>query len=204
MLKQTVHAVAAASLLTVAVAAQNRPSPTPPRPAEQAAPTPRPAQPATPRDQSPREQTPAPARAPEPAGQPVNVKMEITITDQAGPGEPSKKTITMMLADRTNGGIRSSGTQAVTSSGMAPVSINVDASPTILKDGAIRLQLGLEYQPRPSADPSQAAVPPSRMSTLNERITVIVQDGKPLTISQAADPGSDRKITIELRATVLK
>jgi hypothetical protein len=205
MLKQTVMIVTAACVLTVALAAQDRPSPA--RPAI-AAPQPTPPSARTPQPTAPREQapapTPAPARAPEPLGQPVNIKLEITITDQAGPGDPSKKTITMMLADRTNGGIRSSGTQAVTSSGMAPVSINVDAAPTILKDGAVRLQLGLEYQPRPSADPSQAAVPPSRMSTLNERITVIAQDGKPLTISQAADPGSDRKIMIELRATVLK
>jgi hypothetical protein len=202
MLKQTIVTVAAASLLTVALVAQERPAPTAPRlasGAQQPAPTPKATQPA-----APREQPPAPARPPEPPGQPVNVKMEITITDQAGPGEPSKKTITMMLADRSNGGIRSSGTQTLTTTGMAPVSINVDAAPTILKDGAIRLQLGLEYQPRPSTDPNQASVPPSRMSTLNERITVIVQDGKPLTISQAADPGSDRKITIELRATIVK
>ena len=201
MLKQTAIAVAAASLLTVVLVAQERPSPA--RPAI-AAPQPTPQAPRTPQPATPREEAPAPARAPEPIGQPVNIRLEITITDQAGPGEPSKKSITMMLADRSNGGIRSSGTQAVTSSGMAPVSINVDVFPTILKEGAIRLQLGLEYQPRPSTDPSQTAVPPSRMSTLNERITVIVQDGKPLTISQAADPGSDRKITVELRATVLK
>jgi hypothetical protein len=42
------------------------------------------------------------------------------------------------------------------------------------------------------------------MSSLNERISVIVQDGKPMVISQAADPGSDRKITVELRATIAK
>jgi hypothetical protein len=196
MLKQTVIAVAAASFLTVALVAQERAAPSAPRPAAA------PQQPA-PKPAPPREQAPAPARPPDP-GQPVNIKLELTITDQAGPGEPAKKTITMLVADRSNGGIRSSGTQAVTSSGLAPVSINVDAVPTILKEGSIRLQLGLEYQPRPAADPSQASVPPSRMSTLNERISVIVQDGKPMVISQAADPGSDRKITVELRATIVK
>ena len=143
MLKQTVTTVAAASLLTVALVAQQKPAPSPARPAttpQQPTATERPPQ-------------PAPARAPE--GQPVNIRLEITITDQAGPGEPAKKTITMVVADRSNGGIRSSGTQAVTSSGLAPVSINVDASPTILKEGSIRLQLGLEYQPRPTQDPAQ-------------------------------------------------
>ena len=192
MLKQTVTNVAAATLLTVALVAQQKPAPSPARPATA------PQQPTA----AERPPQPAPARAPE--GQPVNIRLEITITDQAGPGEPAKKTITMVVADRSNGGIRSSGTQAVTSSGLAPVSINVDAYPTILKEGSIRLQLGLEYQPRPTQDPAQSAVPPSRMSTLNERISVIVQDGKPMVISQAADPGSDRKITVELRATIAK
>jgi hypothetical protein len=42
------------------------------------------------------------------------------------------------------------------------------------------------------------------MSQINERMAVIVQDGKPLVISQAADAGSDRKVTVELKATVLK
>jgi hypothetical protein len=196
MLKQTVIALAATGFLTVALVAQDRAAATANRPAaaQQKPAAERPQQPTPPREQ--------PARA-EP-GQPVNVKLEITITDQTGPGEPAKKTISMLLADRANGGIRSSGTQAVTSSGLAPVSINVDAVPTILKEGSIRLQLGLEYQPRPAADPSQASVPPSRMSTLNERISVIVQDGKPMVISQAADPGSDRKITVELRASIVK
>ena len=144
MLKQTVTTVAAATLLTVALVAQQKPAPSPARPATA------PPQPTA----TERPPQPAPARAPE--GQPVNIRLEITITDQAGPGEPAKKTITMVVADRSNGGIRSSGTQAVTSSGLAPVSINVDAYPTILKEGSIRLQLGLEYQPRPTQDPAQS------------------------------------------------
>jgi hypothetical protein len=204
MLKQTVMIVAAASLLTVAVVAQNRPTPTPPGPAEQTAPAPRPAQPATPREQPPREPQPAPARQPEPAGQPVNVKLEVTITDQAGPGEPTRKIVTMIVADRAGGSVRSNGIQNVAGMGTQPVSINVDATPNILRDGAIRLQFGLEYQPRPALDPQQTTAPTGRMSQINERLAVILQEGKPLIISQAADPGSDRKITVELRATVLK
>jgi hypothetical protein len=33
---------------------------------------------------------------------------------------------------------------------------------------------------------------------------VILQEGKPLLISQGADPSGDRKITVELRATLVK
>jgi hypothetical protein len=35
-------------------------------------------------------------------------------------------------------------------------------------------------------------------------LTVIVQNGKPLLVSQAADPSADRKMTVEVKATVLK
>jgi hypothetical protein len=88
--------------------------------------------------------------------------------------------------------------------GESPVTINVDARPNLLRDGAIRLQLGLEYLPRPSASPPDAAVQPLGASGLNQRMNLILQDGKPLLISQAADPGSDRKISVEVSATVLR
>jgi hypothetical protein len=203
MLKQTVIAIAAASLLTVALVAQERPSPTRPAAAapQPTPPSPRPAQPVTPREQAP---APAPARAPEPVGQPVNVKLEVTITDQAGPGEPTRKIVTMIVADRAAGSVRSNGIQNVAGMGTQPVSINVDATPTILRDGALRLQFGLEYQPRPALDPQQTTAPTGRMAQINERLAVILQEGKSLMISQAADPGSDRKITVELLATILK
>jgi hypothetical protein len=33
---------------------------------------------------------------------------------------------------------------------------------------------------------------------------VILQNGKPLVVSQAADPTTDRKMTVEVKATILK
>ena len=41
-------------------------------------------------------------------------------------------------------------------------------------------------------------------SSLNQRVVIILEPGKPLLLSQAADPMSDRKITVEIRATILK
>jgi len=198
MLKQTVIAAAVASLLTVAVVAQDRPAPSanrPPTPT-QTPPAERPSQPMPAREQ--------PARPTEPLGQPVNIKLEITITDQATPGEPTRKIVTMFVADRAVGSVRSNGFQNTAGMGTQPVSINVDATPTILKDGSIRLGFGLEYQPRPNLEPQQTTAPLGRMAQINERLTVILQENKPLVISQAADPGSDRKITVELIATIGK
>lgn len=130
-----------------------------------------------------------------PPGQPVNIKLDLTITDQTGPGDPLKKVVTMVVADRGMGSIRSLG--SVRTQGR--VQINVDARPHILQSGAIRLSLGLEYNPRTLGNDA-----PTEWSSLNEQITVVLAAGKPLIVSQAADPASDRKISVEVLATVMK
>ena len=60
----------------------------------------------TPKPSEPAVQRPTP---PDPAGQPTNIKLDFTITDQTGPGEPTRKVVTMVVSDRGNGSIRSSG-----------------------------------------------------------------------------------------------
>jgi len=162
--------------------------------------------------QSPQPVAPAaqPAKPPEPAGQPLNIALELTITDQGGSGAPTKKAISLIVADRQNGSIRSRGR-------VGPgrdVTINVDARPAINKDNIIRLDLGLEYQPivdertatAAAATPSNAAMFPAEpsYSNLNQRISVLLESGKPLVISQAADPGSTRQISVEVKATIAK
>jgi hypothetical protein len=101
----------------------------------------------------------------------------------------------MLVADREIGSIRSSG--SVRNS--RRVQINVDVRPQILQSGAIRVMLGLEYNPGTLGNDA-----PTEWSSLNEQIGVVLQPGKPLMVSQAADPASDRKITVELTATLLK
>jgi hypothetical protein len=140
----------------------------------------------------------------------VNIRLQITITDQGGTEAPSKKVVTMILADRASGSIRSEGTQLAEgplpgARGQAPVSINLDAQPTILKDGGIRLNLGLEYWPlRQSAGGADAEPSGPTRGRLSERLGLIVSDGKPVVISEAADAATNRKVTVELVATILK
>jgi len=136
-------------------------------------------------------------------GQPVNIKLDLTITDQAGAGEPSKKVITLIVADQQNGYIRSKGNVWITERRGFNVTINVDARPVILREGLVRVDLALEYQPTPPAAGSATAVT-ADATNLNQRIGVILHEGKPLVISQAVDPASDRKISVELKATILK
>jgi hypothetical protein len=147
---------------------------------------------------------PQPPRPPEPPAQPVTVRLDITITDQAGPGEPVRKVVTMLVADGQSASVRTNGRQRVAGVGDFPVSINVDARPNILRDGAIRVQLGLEYLPQPNPRQPNAEVQQLETSTSTQRMTLILQNGKPLVVSQAADPGSDRKISVEVSATILR
>jgi hypothetical protein len=136
---------------------------------------------AKPRQGAPAEQIPPP-RAPEPPGQPVNIKVDLTLTDQAGAGEAAKKTVSLLVLDRQTGYVRSSATSERT----GPTRINVDARPHILPSGNIRVMLSLEYQ------------------AITQALTVVAESGKPLIVTQTADPLSDRKVTVEMRATILK
>jgi hypothetical protein len=175
-----------------------------------AAQTPKPPAPAKP---APSEETPAP-KAPEPLAQPVNIKLEVTITDQTGPGESSKKIVSMIVGDRQNNSIRTNASvpfQVEISPGhmggtsFRDVRINVDARAILLKDNKISLGFGLEYipqSPSPKEKSSEAAAVGT--ASLNERLGLILESGKPVVISQAADPTSDRRITVELVATILK
>ena len=134
-------------------------------------------------------------------GQPVNIRIEITISEATGPGEPAHKLVTMILADRQNGSIRTSGWVRMTGE-RRDVVINVDARPILLRDNAVRVELGLQYQP---AGSSQTATNTDVAQTgLNERLNTILESGKPLVVSQASDPASDRRISVEVKATILR
>lgn len=152
-------------------------------------------------------QTPAPApqRAPEPPPLPLNVKVEIVITDQSGPGEAAKKTVSMIVGDRQNNSIRSSAQIRIpNSSATRSVGINVDARPVInaKEPNKVLLSFGLDYQPRTGGGGGETPEP--NTSSLTQRLALNLESGKTVLVSQSADPASDRKITVEVTATILK
>ena len=57
-----------------------------------------------------------------------------------------------------------------------------------------------------STSPSRARTPTTSegQGSLNQRLTLLVESGKPTVVSQASDPTSERKMTVELTATILK
>ena len=142
------------------------------------------------------QEKPAP-KPPAPEGLRTNINIDLTISDQTGPGEPAKRSVSMLVADRRSGSVRSSGQVATTS---RSIILNVDAVPTILKDGVIQLDLTLQYAPRPIGENAGR----EGLVELNQRLSVLVDSGKPKVVSQASDPTSDRKISVEVTATVAK
>lgn len=119
-----------------------------------------------------------------------NVQVELSIADYLGSAAPQKKTVSMLVAEGYMGRVRSNRGNAAM--------LNVDATPRMQKDGRISLQLTVEYRPRETAETLDA------MSPITEFMTVLLQSGKPLVVTQAADPSSDRRVTVEVTATVLK
>jgi hypothetical protein len=168
--------------------------------------------PATPSPQQPKEtaqpskpkegeQAVKPAAGP-PEGMPVNVRVEITITDQRGDAPPIVKTVTKTVADRTWGRIRTNG-DVITKMGPRQVVLNVDTFPRVLQNvaqGKLRVDMTIEYRPvAAEADTEKTSTP-----VVNETLTVILDDGKPMVISQSADPATDRKVKVEVKAIILK
>ena len=161
---------------------------------------------------APAEQKPVPPAAkmapPEPPAPAANIRIEVSIADQTGSGTPAKKVVSMIAGNGHNTNIRSSASVPVKGAGgifnYRNVTINVDARPLISQKepNKILLNLGLEYLPRSAGGQEEME---AGMASLSERLNgLILESGKPIVISQAADPTSDRKVTVEVTATILK
>jgi hypothetical protein len=141
--------------------------------------------------------------APGARGQLINIRVEVTITDQRGADKPVVKNASMTVADGERGSVRT--TAQVPSFSKSPafaeVPLNLDAGPRVLEGGKIRLELGLAYDLIDTNVPDEARRP---VTEIRETLAVILENGKPLVVTQSADPVSERKVTLEVKATVLR
>jgi hypothetical protein len=140
--------------------------------------------------------TPVQTPRPEPS---VNVKIALTITDQRGTAVPVSKVVTITMADMNSGRLRTGG-DVRTPLGFRPVTLNVDASSRVQRDGKVRVDLTIEYRPTAAESDTEQSTTP----TISENVSVLLEDGKALVISQSADPATDRKVKVEVKATILR
>jgi hypothetical protein len=179
------------------------PSPPPPpaaATAPQAPPAPRAPQPA----RSPRATTGDEPAPPEfmrrSRGQLINLRLEFTVTDQIGTAPPVKKIITMNVADGESGRIRTNAEVFRKNTAATVVPLSVDASPEI-EGTRIRLRASLEYQLLKDAPEPEL---PAGKTSITQSVTAILNDGVSTILSQSADPLTDRKVTLEVKATIVK
>ena len=151
----------------------------------------KPAPPAVPAVVAPLPPTPpTPPADPEVGGQPINIRLDVTVTDQTAQGGNQPKSIMVMLVDRAMGQTRAS---------FPDRSIAVDARPTIT-DGRIRLLVTIQSgnaQPHPGPQPDP---------TLNWRnsFSLLLENGKPMVALETSDAVTKRKLSIEVKATIQK
>jgi hypothetical protein len=164
--------------------------PQPPAPAAPPAPVAPPGPPAP----------PAPPRE----GQALNVKVDLTITDQRGGNPVFKKTVTVVTADGMAGFIRSTARYR----DLGDVPLNVDAQPRLLADGKIRVSVNLQYDLPGSTETADGrvtgAIGPLTKTSIHENLSLVLENGKSIVAAQSADPVGDRQVLIEVKATILR
>jgi hypothetical protein len=185
-------------LAVVALVASHALAQTPPAPAAPPRPAAPPAVTTAPPPPPPAPAPPAPRRE----GQPINIRVDTTISESGGNAPPVKKTVTAVAGDGFDASVREMATMpaAPAAPPVGPTSLNVDASPTILSSGKIRVRVTLQY----AAGQGQPS-PEQRIRTdIRQTLVLNLENGKPLVISEASDPLSDRHVTVEVTATILK
>ena len=215
MTKTVVMAFVAALAVATAGQADLGAQPAPPAPARQKPPTPPPAPPADGAKVG-TDAPPPPPAAPTPDGRTrkvgPNVRIDVTFTEQRSDAPAQPKTVSVTTGDGHWGRVRAQAHSSMV--GATP--LNVDARPEVQPDGRVVVALTLEYGDKRVVEPSPA--PTSGAQTyvqvqqpkqvtdvkMNQSVTVVLDSGKPLVITQAADPTGDRKVTVEVKATILR
>jgi hypothetical protein len=124
-----------------------------------------------------------------------NVKLELAISDTYN-GAPSSKTVSIVIANGSSGAVR---TQNRLPDG-SPVYLNIDAQARVFGGGVISVVMTFQYTP---AQPAQGENR-QRPADLEEHVSVLLQDGKSTVVSQSADPATDRKVTAQITATIVR
>jgi hypothetical protein len=160
---------------------------------------------------------PAPPAPPPPPASPAseadrqNIRLELRITDNYS-GSPVEKTVSVLMMSGFNGRVRTEnvveaemgGPGMPTAVTATPIVLNVDAVATALPKDQVSVRVTFEYRPAPRPQAGASVQRTALPATLSESLHIMLRNGQPLVVSQSADPATDRKVTVELTATVLK
>ena len=162
-------------------------------------------------------QPPGPAIAAAPGLAPyvakdVNIRVDATITESRGEQTLGKKVISVTLRDGDTGSVRSSALVPQPKFGGTPdeqgltrAPLNMDATVFLREGGRVLARVTLEYN-RGSVEIGNSGAQQRAAfdSGIRQSVSVMLENGKPLVVAQSADPEGDRRVTLELKATILK
>jgi hypothetical protein len=128
-----------------------------------------------------------------------NVRVELTLTDQQTGAPTTSKTVMLTTSNHNWGRLRTQISSRIY--GTAP--LNIDARPTVTEDGRVSLELTIEYSQGRNSE-SENNVDKVYQVGINQSLTALLDNGKPLLVTQSADPISDRKVTVEVKTTIVR
>ena len=136
----------------------------------------------------------------------VNIRIDATVTEQRADQVLGKKVVTVTVVDGRSGLVRSTqqvpyrikGTNGFNYQN-AP--LNMDAEALLRDDGRVLVSLTLDYRGGPSEGGTETE---TLDQGIRQSVTVVLDSGKPLVVAQSADAVGDRRVMLELTATILK
>lgn len=141
---------------------------------------------------------PAPPVDPEVGGQPINIRLDVSVIDQTAQGASQPKSLMVILVDRAMGRTRAA---------FQDRSIAVDARPTIT-DGRIRVYLTIQSDASRSAfqvvGPGALPTEPDHTIGWRNSFSLLLENGKPMLALETMDAVTKRKMSIEVKATIQK
>lgn len=138
-------------------------------------------------------------------GQLVNIKVDIVVSEEGGADAPVRKTASVITADRRASAVRSQGEVARTQPnqirdnrfppGRMVTYMKADIQPWIERDGRIRTRVTMEYLSPTSQQDGRG---------ISLQFEPLLESGRSLRVSESTDPTSNRKVIVEMTATILK
>lgn len=168
---------------------------------------------------TPRAAPPAPPPPAERRSMPTrNVKVDVTITEQNGSAAPVKKVVSLVVADGRQSAVRSNTTAPIATGNSRDLPLNIDASVNLTPDQRILLDLRFIYASvsvmAPLAGEGRAApVTPEEKTAASARpgyasiqdsLVLLLSPGIPIVAARSADAATDRTVTVEVKAEILR
>ncbi len=186
-------------------------------------------QPQQQQQQQPQQEPQPSPRAQRPEAAPVvNVRVDVTLTDQTGAGQPftknvgvdvaatntpmgsaarSRSAVQVPVRTTTVAGDNSGAASPVVAYSYRNMSLNLDVSNVTVEGNRVQLHLAVEYSPVDERTAEARDIETlASFASFQQAMTLVLDNGKPLVVAESSDPVAtrNRKVRLEARATILQ